>query len=348
MDTGATRRTRLAAVVLVTSLSIALAEVSIGSAPWGLLDPAMWVLLVPVYGTQVLLLASIVLRRNPRPTLTALWTAGVIMGLYEFYVTRVLWDAPWDSTTPLGPVDLPTLIVVAGFHHPFVSTILPLVLAEQVLVREPRLWGLLPRRLRSFGPRRVWGATVLVGVVAGGSHGPMGAVTVASLGLTALAIWAVVAWAARVPRVEHLGEALPQRGGYLALWLVTVGFLAFFVLLAQGGDDPVSGPRQAFALGLYAVLGLVLARNLRHSNDPGVATVPRSTRWWVTHVAVGVAVASVAALTTSTKIVALAVIWGAGGALALVMTGAALVGALRRTRVAPRAGDVATGTGPSG
>ncbi len=335
-------------MVLVTSLSIALAEVSIGSAPWGLLNPAMWVMLVPVYGTQVLLLASIVLRRNPRPTLTALWTAGVIMGLYEFYVTRVLWDAPWDGVTPVGPVDVPSLIVVAGFYHPFVSMIVPLMLAEQVLVREPHLWGLLPRRLRSFGPRRVWGATALVGVVAGGSHGPIGATTAASLGLTALAIWAVVVWALRAPRVEHLSEALPQRGGYLALWLVTGSFLGFFVLLAQGGDDPVSRPRQAAAVALYVVFGLLLARSLRHSRYPGVTTLPRSSRWWVLHVGLAVAVASVAALTASTKIVALALIWGGGGTLALVMTGAALAAALRRPRIAPGAGAIATGTGRSG
>ena len=271
------------------------------------------------------------------------------MGLYEFYVTRVLWDAPWDGATPLGPVDLPALIVVAGFYHPFVSTILPLMLAEQVLVREPRLWGLLPRRLRSFGPRRVWGATVLVGVVAGGSHGPVGAVTVASLGLTALAIWAVVAWASRAPRVEHLGEALPQRGGYVALWLVTGGFLGLLRAARPGrrrpGQRATPSHRRGVVRGLRPRPGPQPARTRATPGSPPCRVRPAGG-WRMS--AVGIAVASVAALTTSTKIVALAVVWGAGGAVALIMAGAALVGALRRPRVARRAGAAATGTGPSG
>lgn len=331
----APKGTRRAAVVLITALSISLAEVGIGSEPLGLVFPVMWILLVPVYGAQTLVLAHLVLRGKRFPPLTALWSAGVLMGLYEFYITKVLWDQPWDGVVNTGLVEWPSVIVVAGFYHPFVSVIAPVMLAEQVLVREPRLLGLWPRRLRHPGAARVWTGFLIAAISAGGLYRPYGPLGIPLVIVTAVIIGGVVWWASRQPKVEHLADALPGRRGLTILWAMVLALFALFVLLAQVGDDPVRIERQLAAVALYAAFAVLLWRTLRHRMAPPVVRVPRRRRWWVVRVGVAIAVGAVALFVPGTEVFGVVVVWLLGGALALVMLGFAVRDALRRTRVSP-------------
>ncbi len=327
-----TARTRKAAAVLITVLSIALAEVSIGSDPWGLINPLQWVLLVPVYGAQTILVGVVVLRRRPLPTLAALWCAGVVMGLYEFYITRVLWDQPWDTVVNPHLVEVPALLVVAGFYHPFVSVIMPLLLAEQVLVREPTLPAMFPAWVRRGGRLRGWVWFATAGVVAGGGYASGNALVVVALVPSALVVWAVVAWAARAPKVETLAEALPgKRGIAIATALVVLVFTPF-VALAQWGGDRVSAPRQIAALALYAAFVLLAWRNLRHAAAPVVVRMPRDGTWWLMRVGLFVVVAVASAPLKPMAIVAVVLVWGVGIVVAVVMLARSIAGALRRPR----------------
>lgn len=319
----------------MTVLSIAIAEVGIGSAPWGLINPLQWILLVPIYGAQALLVASIVLRRQHRPTLAALWCAGVVMGLYEFYITRVLWDQPWDTSVNSHLVEWPSLAVVAGFYHPFMSVIVPILLTEQVLVREPVLPGMFPRWMLTPGTGRTWAGVIIAGVVAGGLYKPHGLIALPALGLTALAVWAVVRWARRTPRVELLADALPRRRGRIVAWALVALVFAPFVALAQAGEDPVPAERQVAALVLYAVFTVLAWANLRHARATSPMTMPRHARWWVARTAAVVAVALVAVAVPFTEIVSLLVVWGGGAVVALVMILAAIRGAMRSPTALP-------------
>ncbi len=326
-------KARWRTAVLVATLSIALAEVSIASSPWGLLLPLAWILLVPVYGMQVLLLATIVLRTNARPTLTALWSAGLIMGLYEFYITLVLWNSTDYDNPYTGLVHWPSLIVITGFWHAFVSTIAPIILAEQVMARQPRLAGLLPRPLRALGPRGRWVALVIVGVISGGMYGtvePM--ITAFALGGSLLVVWGVVVWARRAGPVEDFArDALPNRAGLG--WITTILAMVFglFILYANTADG-ISAPRQLFAAGCYVVAGLLLWRNLRHRREVPVtrlALMPVGAAAGLTYVAIAAVVAWVPGVPVA---VAVVVIYLGGALVALGMLIAAIWGAILPTR----------------
>lgn len=340
-------RARWAGVFLISLLSIALAEVSIGSQPWGVLVPLNWLLLVPVYGCQVLLLAVIVFRANPLPTLTALWSAGVVMGLYEFYITHVLWDQPWDDAVNTGVAEWPSLIVVAGFWHPFLAAIAPLVLAEQVLVARPTLLGLFPRWVRSPRLSVVVGATILAGVCAGGLYaGRAWWEAPVALGLTAVVVALVVRRVRRkVAPVEHLADALPRGGGVVALVVIVSVLFAVFIVLANT-VQPEPLERQAFAVACYAFFVALAAANLRRQGravEAHLALRPRTGSAdaepqparplpWAWLATAFVVSASVAQFWPAAPVIAIVVIWLGGGALALGMLVAALVNALRRTR----------------
>ena len=97
--------------VLMAMLSAFFAEVLSGSfifpyvLPWGICS------VLPLYGLHLLILAYFVFRG--RPKLHTLLLAGFIFGLYEAYVTFVLFDPPWgDTLISIGGVSLIDYLVI--------------------------------------------------------------------------------------------------------------------------------------------------------------------------------------------------------------------------------------------
>lgn len=334
-------RQRWAAALLVTVLSIGLAEVTCASAPWGLVFPPHWILLVPVYGVQTLLVATIVLRVNPRPTLMALWSAGVVMGLYEFYITHVLWDQPWDEVSSTGLVEIPELFVIAMVWHPFMSVIVPILLTEQVMVESPTLASAFPARLRRLSSRAAWTALICLALLTAG-HYSQGAPGIAPLALIASipVVWGAVVLARRtlarpVGKVSSLANVLPTRAGIVGLVAGLVVLFGAFIALANVETEdrgPISGARQLTALGLYALFVLLAARNLRHRSDGGVVRfrwVPVSRKAIAAYIGIASAVAFVPGAFYGMPIV----LWGGGMILAPVLLVLAVRGAFTRVRL---------------
>ncbi|MBN2177293.1 MAG: hypothetical protein JW722_06510 [Demequinaceae bacterium] len=291
-------RQRWTAALLITVLSIGLAEVTCASAPWGLVFPPQWILLVPVYGAQTLLVAAIVLRVNQRPTLLALWCAGVVMGLYEFYITHVLWDQPWDDIVSTGLVEVPELLVISMVWHPFMSVILPILLAEQIMVESPTLASALPPRVRRLGSRAAWVVLILFAFQSAG-HYSQGAPWIAPLALVASVpvVWGTIRLTRRVGKSATLADVMPTRLGIIGLVACLTVLFGLFIALANVETEergPISGGRQLMALGLYALFVLLTARNLRHKSDGSVVRfrwVPVNRRAILTYLGIASAVA---------------------------------------------------------
>lgn len=336
------RRTRWTTALVVTVMSVALAEVAFGSAPWGLLFPPQWILLVPVYGAQVLLVAVVVFRVNRRPTFPALWSAGVVMGLYEFYITQVLWDDPWNEAVSNAIVEWVPLLVVTCFWHPLMAVILPLVIAEQLMSTAPTLAGLLPARIRALGPRGRWTLLIVAGFVSGGLYS-RGAPWFAApaLGLSALVVWGVVVFSRRADKVDAFADALPRGWGVAGLVASVALVFAPFVAIANGAPGGEGGfghltaqsaDRQVAALVLYAVFIVLTWRNLRHRANPPVSRlrlVPVGWRPVIVFVAVAGASAFVPAVSAP---VAVLVVWGGGVPVAVWMLARSCWGSLRPVR----------------
>jgi len=98
-------RTKVVFWLLLGVLTVAIAEGSVVSAPFALVNPFEAVFAVGFYGSHLLVLARLAFRRG-WPTLTALWLAGVLFGLYELSITKVLWSPPWGDAISLAHIEV--------------------------------------------------------------------------------------------------------------------------------------------------------------------------------------------------------------------------------------------------
>ncbi len=344
------KRGRVAFAALVTMWSIALAEVSIANEVFGILNPVGLLLLAPVYGGQALLLASWVFRANRRPTLAALWSAGFVMGLYEFYITAVLWgSADWDTTTSDGGIAVFSLVVLAFFWHPFMAFIFPLMIAENLTVARPHIAGLFPEWFRTRGRKwQIAAFLILCAFPIGiGQKWEFWVLWIALPATVALLWFASRALPAR-PKATSLVNLLPSRSGIVWL-MVVVGAVFALMGTLMVTTHAITLGQQAAAWGLYAFAVLLLASNLRHTAVPPVVVFPHGTvtvRRAVAYVGIASFIALAAALLPTVGTVALVVtvvvIWGAGSVVGVTMLARAMRGAVRRrspsgSQVAPSA-----------
>ena len=120
---------------------------------WGLL------VVVPLYGLHTILLAHLVYRTE-KPRFPSLVFAGMVFGLYEAYLTKVLWAPPWgDPLIIAGFAPVETLVLVFWWHCWF-SFIIPLLVVEKLLTDSTSLGRSLPGKLGEF--LNSWGGLAAV------------------------------------------------------------------------------------------------------------------------------------------------------------------------------------------
>lgn len=133
-------RHRLFFWFLLAVFSTFFAEVTVGSAPLVFFKPEGWLLTVPVYGLHILVLAPLVIRAGRVPSWQTLYLAGTIVGMYEAYMTKILWSPTWnpDSFKIAGVAVAETLMLVF-FWHPVMAFMVPLIFSERFLNLEPAI-----------------------------------------------------------------------------------------------------------------------------------------------------------------------------------------------------------------
>jgi hypothetical protein len=145
--------------LILAAFSTFFAEVFSGSdmfpffSVWGI------VVVVPLYGLHTILLAHLVYRVD-KPRFPSLVYAGMIFGLYEAYLTKVLWAPPWGNpviVAEFAPIE--TLVLVTWWHCWF-SFIIPLLVAEKLLTGSTSLGASLPGKLGKF--LNSWGGLAAV------------------------------------------------------------------------------------------------------------------------------------------------------------------------------------------
>ena len=138
------RRTKLFFWYILGCLSTYFAEVWSGSQPFSFLNIQSYVLVVPLYTLHTLFLWTLIWR-NGKPWLYALFPAGCLFGLYEAYITKVLWNPTWETANPnvFGIALVETMVLVL-FWHCFMSFIVPLLLGEAVFTSSSEIYSLLP------------------------------------------------------------------------------------------------------------------------------------------------------------------------------------------------------------
>ena len=141
--------------LILAILSVILAEVTCYSSPFPFFDGWGLLVVLPLYGLHTLFLAGL-LYRNKQVSLPALFLAGLLFGLYEAYITKVLWDPTWgDKTTMIaGIAGLQTGVLVL-FWHPWFAFILPLLFGESIFTTTQEVFSVLPRLVRKIAQNPV-------------------------------------------------------------------------------------------------------------------------------------------------------------------------------------------------
>ncbi|MHA1615039.1 MAG: hypothetical protein ACTSYJ_09355, partial [Candidatus Thorarchaeota archaeon] len=135
-EEGAKKGSSLLAIFLFGFLSMIFAEVFSGASPLWFLGIWGWFVTLPLYWAHALLLLNLAMKYE-RTSLTQLYLWGVIFGLYEGWMTKVIW-AGYMGDIPAYGVFLGFAVgeffVIALFWHALFSFIIP-ILVFQIIVQ---------------------------------------------------------------------------------------------------------------------------------------------------------------------------------------------------------------------
>ena len=132
--------------IILGMLSTFFAEVLSGSDLFPFFH--WWRLLVttPLYTLHILVLSYVVFRFS-KPRIYTLFLAGTLFGMYEAYITKVLWNPPWGAFLHLGGIAVFASIVLVLFWHAFMSYVIPLIFAENALTSSTETFSGLPKKV---------------------------------------------------------------------------------------------------------------------------------------------------------------------------------------------------------
>ena len=268
-DGGAPRRARYLFWVILGALSTAIPEVIAGSDLYPFFKVTDYLLVIPLYTLHSLVLWYVVWRGG-RPRLYNLFPAGALFGLYEAYMTKVIWDPTWAATPfrVFGVAVVETLVLVM-FWHSFLAFIVPLFIAETSLTCSREIAGGLPAwasgRLARLQERYLF----LVFPFVGGLFQSVNVHSLRDAGFSGLTSTAVIVGLVYVWRRLYgcrypLRGLLPTRREFrvlLALLLLLYGLMGIFW---RPEALPGLGPQLAVWV-LYLFFGGLLYLGLRKS-----------------------------------------------------------------------------------
>ena len=135
-EEGTTKETSMLAIILFVFLSMIFAEVFSGADPLWFLNAWGWFVSLPLYGAHALLLLNLAMRYE-RTSLTQLYLWGVLFGLYEGWITKVIWAGYMDSIPTFGTFfgfAIGEFLIIVLFWHAVFSFIIP-ILVFQIVVQ---------------------------------------------------------------------------------------------------------------------------------------------------------------------------------------------------------------------
>ncbi|MHA1137542.1 MAG: hypothetical protein ACTSSE_13740 [Candidatus Thorarchaeota archaeon] len=135
-EEGAKKESSILAIILFGFLSMIFAEAFSGSSPLWFLGSWGWFVTLPLYWAHTLLLINLALRYE-RTSLTQLYLWGVIFGLYEAWITKVIWAGYMGEAPAFGTFlgfAIGEFLVLVLFWHPVFSFIIPILVFQIVVM----------------------------------------------------------------------------------------------------------------------------------------------------------------------------------------------------------------------
>jgi len=319
--------TRLLFWLTLGIFSTFFAEVVSASSPFVFFTSFGLIGTYPIYLLHTLVLGTLVIRQGKQVSLQALYFAGGIFGLYEAYITKVLWSPPWN-TTPLrvGGISLLDTIVLVGFWHVFMSFIIPLFVAELFLLHSNRLVRCLPEKWQAFlhRPIAIWIIAGVMGLwqgIAAGQYAVISALANALVLLVFIVLWG------RLTRGHDYEwqDLLPNRTEWIVLLVILLGYYLVFGFRVRTDAIPGLGGQLTIWM-MYIIWGVLLWLALKAAPvetepvEPAFSIPPVRT-WLKFMLGFGLTSLVVSLLLLPVRDVAFGVVWVMGlitGVVALV------------------------------
>jgi len=273
-------------------ISTFFAEVLSGSAPYFLLEGFGYVGIIPIYLLHTLVLAGLALRKGQPFSLRTLYFISLLFGMYEAYITKVLWFPPWqpDAFRIAGVAVFETILLVLCWHAIF-SFLIPLITAEQWMTSSNRVLRLFPfkwqRRLQS--PI----APILLGVFGSIMLGSdidssLTALQIVLLNCTVMSV-ILLCWRWMIRKMDFaLKNLLPSgRSLWFFVILLALNYLVMGTLLQTSNRPGAAG--HLAVLVIYAWIGFLIWRSyekdkqLPHPEEMDNNPVGRIKfhQWWI-------------------------------------------------------------------
>jgi len=265
---------RVAFWLLLGLTSTAFAEVLFPTTAFSLATMALFA--VPIYLLHSVVLAGIIYRAD-RVSYQTLYLGGVLLGLYEAYVTKTLWAPLGDRpVVEVGGVYVFETVGLVLFWHPVVAFLLPVVVVETVATASDRSLR-PPLAGHRFARPLVVGVAAYLLLFQSSLGGPVRALLGNAVALSALLL-ALYLWR-RTDGHTHDMRALLPHGR--ALGVLAVGLLGVIVSLGaviRPGALPTRPVPHLLVLLLYLGAGALLTLLLR-SDGPATASVSTAVTW---------------------------------------------------------------------
>ncbi len=317
-----TRKEKLLFWLLLAAYSTFFAEVFAGSDMFPFFNIWGIFVVVPLYGLHSIILTTIIYKYG-KPTLATLVFAGMLFGLYEAYMTKVLWQPSWDAAITLGEVAWVEVLVLVFWWHTWFSYITPLLLAEKLLTNSSEILNSLPEKFQRFYSG--WKGYLAL-IIFGGIFQSINSPSVfksflsgfSSIGMLVLL---TVIWQKTTKNARYsLSELLPngKEFRFLALWLAALYIFLGFNMFPERLPGIVG---QSIILAFYLLViwlfRLALKKSYTHPIKTEKEKVPARKYWlFIGLVFIAVLVSARALLNAFLPVIVL-LGWGIGSSLSL-------------------------------
>ncbi len=278
-DRSAERPGRLSRVGFWLALAIFstfFAEVTCANQPYAFFSVDLWLLMVPIYGLHAVVIAGAIWRFG-RPGRAALYLGGMLFGMYEAYMTKVIW-AGWNANEvpfKIGEIAVFQTAVLVLFYHAVMAFLIPLLMTERLLLDSDAVWRQFPPRVVAWRRSRI--AIMLLGAACGAFQGATFGANMGALGLTGclastvgcatVVLLTVLLWRNAVSRPWNWEDLMPDRREWIGLSALLLGYYVFAGVAFHPENWP-GWQGHVVVLLMYAALLLLFVRALRRREAP--------------------------------------------------------------------------------
>jgi hypothetical protein len=259
--------------ILVGMFSVMFVEVPAGSTMfpfftvWGLL------VVLPLYLLHSVFLVAVVFRFG-RPNFWTLYSAGTLYGMYEAYITKVLWTSfrPEGPFVTVGGIALFETIILVLFLHPLLAFVVPMFFTEILCTNSSEIAQGLPARVRTFiRTHPMWAIGLLMALLGFMQFVNSPSVQQSFLsgaGNSLVLGLALLWWRKSCGATYPLRELLPGPKGMRIFGIVLLCWYVFWGFVIKPKSIPVVLHGQLTIWLIYAGLLVFFFRCLRQSRNP--------------------------------------------------------------------------------